>query len=113
MAAYGSFGGGTPCKDFLCHYFFWGGLLGVAGGIPVSAVIFIVLHVALGHPARSKGKQVIVGGFAGVAAFVISAACAALMAHWGKNPWIGLFTASLVLATASVVYVRSPPRGQA
>jgi len=109
MAAHASFGG-TPCKDFGCHFLFWGGFLGLAGGIPVSVVIFIVLHVAFAHPARSKGKQVILGAFAGVAAFGIAAACAALMVHWGKNPWLGLGAAGMVLAAISVLYARSSPR---
>ena len=111
MAAYGSFGG-TPCKDFACFFLIWGGLLGVAGGIPVSALIFIVLHFRFCNPARSRVNQLILGGFLGVVAFEISAACASLMSVWGKNPWIGLVSAFVVLAIASARYAGSSPSSE-
>ena len=63
VAAYGSFGG-TPCRDdFACHFLMWGGLLGVVGGIPISGVVFILLHLRFCHRARSKVRQLLLGGF--------------------------------------------------
>jgi uncharacterized BrkB/YihY/UPF0761 family membrane protein len=110
VAADGSFGG-TPCRaDFGCHFIFWGILLAFTWGIPISVLTFALLHLGFRHPARSKGKQAILGGVIGIVAFEISAACAALMASWGKNPWIGLVSAYAVLAIFSVVYARSSPR---
>ena len=112
VAAYGSFGG-TPCRDdFGCHFLFWGVILGAVGGVPVSVVAFILLHLFFCHPARPKGRQVLVGGVAGVVAFGIGGVFAALMASWDKNPWIGLIASIAVLAIASALYARSSPRDQ-
>lgn len=113
LAAEGSFGG-TPCRaEFGCHFVFWGLLLGATGGIPVSALIFVLLHLAFSNPARSKGKQALLGGLNGIIAFELAASCAALMASWGKNPWVGLIASFAVLATVSVLYTRSTPRPSA
>jgi hypothetical protein len=111
LAAYGSFGGGGPCKDFLCYFLFWGGLLGAAGGIPASALAFVVLHLWFRHRARSKGRQAILGALLGIVAFEISAACASLVSLWGKgvNPWLGFAAAYVAVAIGSVLYVRSNP----
>ena len=110
LAAYGSFGGGGPCKDFLCYFLFWGGLLGAAGGIPASAVVFVVLHLWFCHRARSKGRQAILGAFVGIVAFEISAACASLVSLKATaNPWLGFAAAYVAVAIASVLYVRSDP----
>jgi hypothetical protein len=109
MAAHGSFGGGGGCKDFVCHYLIWGAMLGVMGGIPASVVTFIVLCVAYAHPDRSKGKQVILGGSLGMVVWLIASACAALLALWGKNPWIGFVGIFVVAAISCVLYSRSSP----
>lgn len=110
LAAFGSFGG-TPCRaDFGCHFLFWGVLLGVTWGIPISGLTFIALHLGFCNSARSKGNQLMLGGLFGILAFEISAACAALMASWDKNPWIGLGSSFAVLAMASALYARSTPR---
>lgn len=117
MAAYGSFGG-TPCRDdFGCHFVTWGVLVGVVG-VPISALIFAVLNACLCHRARSKINHLILGGFFGVVAYEISAACGAFMGAWGQSsighnenyPVIGFASAYVVLATISVVYARSSPR---
>ena len=91
----------------------WGGLVGVAGGIPASAFSFALLHLYFRNPERSKVSQAFLGGLIGIVAFVISAACAALMATWGKNPLMGLASAYVVLAIASALYARSSPRRRA
>ena len=111
MAAHGSFGG-TPCRDFACHFLFWGGLLGAAGGIPVSALMFSALHFGFCNRARSKVRQLLLGGLIGMVAFEISAACAALMASRGKNPVMGFALAYVVLAIVSVMHARSSPRAR-
>lgn len=117
MAAYGSFGG-TPCgDDFGCHFVTWGVLVGVVG-VPISVLIFAVLHAVLCHRARSKVNQLFLGGFIGVVAYEISAACGALMGSWGKStgghhenyPVIGIVSAYVVLAIVSALYARSSPR---
>jgi uncharacterized BrkB/YihY/UPF0761 family membrane protein len=83
MAAYGSFGG-APCRDdFACHFVTWGILVGVAG-IPISGLIFAVLHLGFCNRARPKLRQFFLGGFIGMVASEISAACAALMGAWGE-----------------------------
>ena len=113
LAAYGSFGGGTPCKDFACYFLFWGVILGVAGGIPVSCLVFVGLHVFFCHPERSKAKQALLGVFLGIVAFGVAGACAALTASLAPatNPFISLGAALAVLAILSVLYVRSSPSG--
>lgn len=115
MGAYGSFGG-TPCRaDFGCHFLTWGGLIGVAG-VPISAAIFAVLHLIFCNSARSKLRQFFLGGFIGMGAYEISAACAALVEVWswgkatpGQYLVIALISTFLMLAIVSVLYARSSP----
>jgi GNAT superfamily N-acetyltransferase len=117
MAAHGSFGG-APCRDdFACHFVTWGILVGTVG-VPISGLIFAVLHLGLCNRARSKLNQFFLGGFIGMVAYEISAACAALMGAWGKAtighhedyPLIGFASAYVVSAIVSVLYARSSPR---
>lgn len=109
VAATGSFGG-KPCgADFACHFEAWGLLLG-AVGIPNSGFLFIVLHLWFRHPARSKVRQFFLGGFMGVAAFEVSAVCAALLGARAMNPLAGFVPVYVALAIASVLYARSEPR---
>jgi len=117
MAAYGSFGG-APCRDdFACHFFTWGVLVG-AVGIPISALIFAVLHLGVCNPARSKLRQFFLGGFIGMVAYELSAAFGALIGSRatvapGKHTeylLIGFFSAYVVLAIVSALYARSSPR---
>jgi hypothetical protein len=118
MAAYASFGG-APCKsDFACHFFGWGIVFGVAGGIPISGLIFALLHLGFRNPSRSKVGQVLLGGLLGMVAYEIAAACAALVGAWWQTsvghhatyPLIGFGLAYVVLAIVSVLYARSDPR---
>ena len=115
-AAHGSFGG-TPCRDdFGCHFATWGVLVGVVG-VPISALIFAVLHAVFCHRTRSKVNQFFLGGFIGVVAYEISAACGALIGVSGKaapgqetdHLLIGFISTYVVLAIASVLYARSSP----
>ena len=117
MAAYGSFGG-APCRDdFACHFFTWGVLVG-AVGIPISGLIFAVLHLVLCNRARSKPWQFFLGGFIGMVAYEISAACGALIGASGRAApgqqtdylLIGFASVYVALAFASVLYARSSPR---
>ena len=117
MAAYGSFGG-TPCRDdFACHFFTWGVLVGVVV-VPISGLIFGLLHLGFCHRARSKGRQFVLGGVTGMVAYEISAACGALIGASGRAPpghqpdylLIGLVSTYVVFAIVSVLYVRSSPR---
>jgi hypothetical protein len=117
MAAYGSFGG-APCRDdFACHFFTWGVLVGTVG-IPISGLIFAVLHLGFCNHARSRLNQFFLGGFIGMLAYEVSAFCAALMGAWGKAsigyhenyPLMGFAPAYVVLAIVSVLYARSSPR---
>ena len=110
IAAKASFGGGTPCKDFACQFFIWGLLVGASGGIPTSALMFAVVHLVFCHRARSRVNQFFLGGFAGIMAFGIAAAFAALLGTWNQNPWIGLIAALMAFAIASALYARSSPR---
>ena len=117
IAAYGSFGG-TPCRDdFACHFQVWGLLLGVVGGIPISGVIFVLLHVGFRHRARSKVGHWLLSAFLGFVAFEVAAVCAALMGAWGESsagyhsayPVVGLLSSYVVLAILYVLYARSAP----
>lgn len=119
VAAYGSFGG-TPCRgDFVCHFLGWGVLVATVG-IPISSLVFAVLHLVSCNSARPKVRQFLLGGLVGIGAYEISAACAALMGAWGQStighhenyPVIGFASAYLALATISVLYARSSPRHQ-
>lgn len=118
MAASSSFGG-TPCRgDFACHFQVWGILLGVVGGIQVSGVIFVLLHLRFRHHARSTVGQWLLAAFFGIVAFEIAAACAALMGAWGNTtvgyhdsyPMIGFLPAYLALAIVYVLHLRSGHR---
>jgi len=118
LAAQASFGG-TPCKaDFACHFEVWGLLLGVAGGIQASSVVFILLHFFFCHPERSNGRQIILGGIIGVFAFEIAALSASWMGAWGESagghnadyPVIGFGVAYAAMALGTVLYARSSPR---
>ena len=117
LAAYGSFGG-APCNDdFVCHFLTWGVLVGVVG-IPISSSIFAVLHFVFCNSARKKLEQFFLGGFFGLVAYEISAACAGLMGAWGQStighhenyPVMGFVSAYVPLAIVSALYARSSPR---
>jgi hypothetical protein len=107
----------APCGTFDCHFQGVGILLGVLGGLPVSALIFILLHMGFAHRERSRSKQIFLGGFIGLAAFEIAAAAGAYYAVWrhppgyrGVFPWEAFLVAYALLAVLSVLYVRSAPR---
>lgn len=116
--ALASFGGGGPCRDFACYYLFFGLVLGVSGGIPLSAAVFIGLHLFFRHPERSKARQILLGGFIGILAFALCAASASHVALWAgtptpqneRYPLIGFLVPYILLALASVLYVRTAPR---
>ena len=116
MAAHGSFGGSSCRGDFVCHFLTWA-ILGTVG-VPISVLIFAALHLAFCNSARSKLRQLALGGFMGIVAYEISAACAALMSAWDEAaagyhpnyPLIGFGLAYVVLAIVSVLYARSDPQ---
>ena len=117
MAALGSFGG-APCgDDFACHFVTWGLLAGTVG-MPISGLIFAVLHLGFRNHARSKLRQFLLGGCIGMVAYVISAACGALIGTSGRaGPGqqtdyllMGFASVYVALAFASVLYARSSPR---
>ena len=70
----------APCSTFACHFQGVGILLGVIGGLEASGVIFVFLHAGLAHPARSKTKQMILGGIVGLVGYEIAAAAGAYYA---------------------------------
>ena len=114
--AYASFNA-APCGTFECHFQVMGILLGVIGGLPASALIFVGLHMSFAHPARSRIKQMILGGIVGLVVFEIAAAAGAYHAVWrhppgyrGGSPWGAFLVASALLAILAVLYVRSAPR---
>ena len=108
-----TYGGGGACRDFGCYFVFWGLILGAAGGLPVSVIAFAALHGFFSNPARSRGKQVLLGGLIGIVAFAIGAVCATLVATYGRyNPMIALVGVEVALAAASVAYARSSPRSR-
>jgi hypothetical protein len=115
MAAHGSFGG-APCRDdFACHFFTWGVLVGTVG---VPGLLFAVLHLGFRNRKRSKLRQFFLGGFVGMVAYEISAACGALIGTGGKVPagqhtdyfLMGFVSVYVVLVIVSVLYARSSPR---
>ena len=99
----------------MCHFEMIGILLGFLGGIPISGVIFAVLHMAFSNPVRSRTKQLFLGAFVGMVAFEVAAAGAALMAAIGQTnaghnqsyPLIGFAVPYLAMAALSVLYVRT------
>lgn len=117
MTAYASFNGG-PCRDFACNFLMIGILLGVVGGIPISILIFIGLHLSFCNQERSKGNQALLGGLNGIIAYEISSFSAAFMATWGKTtvgyhenyPLIGFIFVYLLFVIISLLYARSSPR---
>ena len=112
LAAHASFGG-KPCgPDFGCHFLFWGLILGAAGGLPVSAVAFVLLQLGFRHPARARGRQLLLAGVVGLLAFEVAAAFAAQAAAWGKHPLLGLIGAYAVIGVLFVLFVRQPPRDE-
>lgn len=113
IAAHASYGGGTACREFSCHLFLWGLLVGVSGGIPASSLAFALLHLAFCNRARSRVNQFFLGGLVGLVAFGIAAVCAALVASWNHNPFIGLIAAFAAIAIGSALYARSTPRSRA
>ena len=107
----------APCGTFDCHFQVMGILLGVIGGLPVSGLIFIGLHIGFAHPERSRIKQVLLGGLVGLVAFEIAAAAGAYHAVWrhppgyrGGSPWEAFLVTYALLAILSVLYVRFAPR---
>jgi hypothetical protein len=59
FAAHGSFNSGLCGKgEFGCHFAFIGLLLGFFGGLPISAAIFVVIHLVFRNPERDKVRQV-------------------------------------------------------
>jgi uncharacterized BrkB/YihY/UPF0761 family membrane protein len=107
----------APCGTFDCHFQGVGLLLGLIGGLPVSGLIFMLLHLRFAHPERSRIKQVFLGGLVGLVAFEIAAAAGAYYAVWrhppghrGVFPWEAFLIAYALLALLSVLYARSAPR---
>jgi hypothetical protein len=81
-------------------------------------LIFILLHMGLAHPERSRIKQMFLGGFVGLVGYEIAAAAGAYYAVWGHPPghrqvypWEAFLVAYALLAILSVLYTRSAPRG--
>lgn len=92
-------------------------MVGVLGGLPISGLIFILLHLGFCNPGRSKGKQLFVGGLFGMIAFGISAAVASYVATLevstqSRNAFASFLAMYLVLAILAVIYVRSSPRSR-
>ena len=117
MAARGSFGGGSCTADFACHFLTWGLLVGTVA-LPISGVIFAVLHLAFGDGARSKAWRIVVGGVIGIFAYEAATFFGALIASLGRVPdgkngdYMVMASASayVVLAIVSVLHARSNPR---
>ena len=116
VVAHASFNA-APCGTFDCHFQEMGILLGVIGGLPVSGLIFILLHVGLAHPVRSRIKQIFLGGFVGLVGYEVAAAAGAYYAVWRHPPgyrqvypWEAFLVAYALLAILSVLYTRSAPR---
>ncbi len=117
VAAYASFNA-APCKsdEIACNFQMTGILLGIVG-IPISGVIFILLHLGFCNPERSKAKQMFLGGLIGIIAFELSAFAAALMGAWGKSsfghnqywPLMGFVFVYVTCAIIASQYARSSP----
>jgi len=102
----------APCRTFGCHFMMAGVLGGMIGGLPISGLIFIGLHMGFAHPRRSKVRQLFLGGFVGLVAFEIAAAAGALytVTIRGAPGWQGFLAAYVLLAILSALYARSAPR---
>ena len=70
----------APCHTFECHFQTVGIFLGLIGGLPISGVIFIGVHMGFAHPQRSKVRQMFLGGLVGLIAFEIAAVVGAAYA---------------------------------
>jgi len=116
LAADASFNA-APCHTFGCHFEMIGIFLGLLGGVPISGVIFVILHLANCNPERSKTKQLFLGGFLGIVTFELSAAAAAYVAtamqttidHNQYYPLAALLAVFILCAYLSVRYARSDP----
>jgi hypothetical protein len=88
LTAQASFGG-TPCRDdFACHFSMWGLIVGVAGAVLVSALVFIALHPGFRRREQSILKPALLSGLFGVLAYELAAAGGAFIAAWGwMKPW--------------------------
>jgi hypothetical protein len=116
MVAHASFNA-APCGTFDCHFQGVGIFLGLIGGLPVSGVVFLLLHMGLAHPERSRITQMFLGGFAGLVAYEVAAAAGAYYAVWRHPPgyrqaypWEAFAAAYVLLVILSVLYTRSAPR---
>jgi hypothetical protein len=108
MTAQASFGA-APCRDdFGCHFVVWGALLGPIG-VPAASIVFALLHLRFCHPARSRPRQVFLGALFGLFAYEIAAAAGSFAGAAGHDVVAGLVPVLVVLAAASVFYVRSTP----
>jgi uncharacterized BrkB/YihY/UPF0761 family membrane protein len=117
MTADGSFGGAPCADDFTCHLVTWGVLIGTVG-VPLSALIFAVLHLVFCNGARLKVNQFLLGGLIGIVAYEVAVACGALIGTSGiavpgkQTDYLvtGFVATYAALAIASVFYARSSPR---
>jgi hypothetical protein len=112
-AAYASFNA-APCGTFECHFQSVGIFLGLIGGLPASALIFIGLHAGFAARGHSRSKQVFLGGIVGLIAFEMAAAAGAYYAVWkhppgyrASFPWGAFLVTYALLAILFVLYVRS------
>ena len=95
-------------------------MLGIYGGIPISILLFLGIHVLFCNRDRSRGKQAIRGVINGAIAWVVASYAAAALATWGHSmaghheyyPVIGFLLVYLPYIILSVFYVRSRPRQQ-
>ena len=114
MAAHGSFNsGGCGKGEFGCHFALIGLLLGVVGGLPISAAIFVVIHLVFRNPERDKVRQIFLGGLLGLAAFEVAAIAGAAWAAWVQPsrtyPMEVFLVAWVLMAIGSALYARSDP----
>ena len=114
--AYASFGG-SPCKNVSCYFQVFGLLLGIIG-IPISVLIFSILHLYFCNQKRSKGKQALLGILNGIIAFEIAAFMAAVIATLGNTsvgyhlyyPALGFVLIYVPFGIFCIRYVRSCPK---
>ena len=114
FAAHGSFNSGLCGKgEFGCHFAFIGLLLGFFGGLPISAAIFVIIHLVFRNPERDKVKQIFLGGLLGLAAFEVAAIVGAAWAAWVQPsrtyPMEVFVVAWVLMAIGSALYARSDP----